>query len=118
VNWFRKDKDEKFMWPGFSEPMRVLEWIVDRVRAGGRANETPIGWIPRYQDIAWEGLDFLCEKFEELSAFDRIAWLAEVLGHEELFIDLHSHLPKGLIFEPRRAAIPHLLVGSRPAPAA
>ncbi len=99
VNWFRKDKDGKFMWPGFSENMRVLKWIVDRVRAGGRAKETPIGWMPRYHDIEWEGLDFPREKFEELQAFDRAAWRAEVLGHEELFIDLHSHLPKEMLFE-------------------
>jgi phosphoenolpyruvate carboxykinase (GTP) len=99
VNWFRKDKDGKFMWPGFSENMRILKWITDRVRAGGRAKETPIGWMPRYKDIDWEGMDFSQEKFEELQAFDRAAWRAEVLGHEELFIDLHSHLPKELMFE-------------------
>ena len=99
VNWFRKDKDGKFMWPGFSENMRVLKWIVDRVRAGGRAKETPIGWMPRYQDMEWEGLDFPREKFEELQTFDRPAWRAEVLGHEELFLDLHAHLPKELMFE-------------------
>lgn len=99
VNWFRKDKDGKFMWPGFSENMRVLKWIVDRVRAGGRAKETPIGWVPRYKDIEWAGLNFPEEKFEELQAFDRAAWRAEVLGHEELFIDLHAHLPKELMFE-------------------
>jgi phosphoenolpyruvate carboxykinase (GTP) len=99
VNWFRKDKDGKFMWPGFSENMRVLKWIVDRVRAGGRAKETPIGWVPRYQDIEWEGLDFPEEKFDELQKFDRAAWRAEVLGHEELFIDLHAHLPKEMMFE-------------------
>ncbi|HYC71857.1 MAG TPA: phosphoenolpyruvate carboxykinase (GTP) [Opitutaceae bacterium] len=99
VNWFRKDKEGKFIWPGFSENMRVLKWIVDRVRAGGRAKETPIGWVPRYQDIEWGGLDFAKESFEELQAFDRPAWRAEVLGHEELFIDLHAHLPKELMFE-------------------
>ena len=99
VNWFRKDKAGKFMWPGFSENMRVLKWIVDRVRAGGRAKETPIGWMPRYQDIEWDGLDYPREKFEELQAFDRLAWRAEVLGHEEVFLDLHAHLPKELVFE-------------------
>jgi phosphoenolpyruvate carboxykinase (GTP) len=99
VNWFRKDKDGKFMWPGFSENMRVLKWIVDRVRAGGRAKETPIGWMPRYQDMEWEGLDFSETKFDELQTFDRAAWRTEVLGHEELFIDLHAHLPKELMFE-------------------
>ncbi len=99
VNWFRKDKDGRFMWPGFSENMRVLKWIVDRVRAGGRAKETPIGWMPRYKDMEWEGLDFPREKFEELQEFDRVAWRAEVLGHEELFLDVHAHLPKELLFE-------------------
>ena len=99
VNWFRKDQDGKFIWPGFSENMRVLKWICDRVRAGGRAKETPIGWVPRYKDIDWTGLNFSEEKFEELQAFDRAAWRAEVLGHEELFLDLHAHLPKELVYE-------------------
>ena len=99
VNWFRKDKAGKFMWPGFSENMRVLKWVVDRVRAGGRAKETPIGWVPRYKDIDWTGMDFPEAKFEELQAFDRAAWRAEVLGHEELFLDLHASLPKELMFE-------------------
>jgi phosphoenolpyruvate carboxykinase (GTP) len=99
VNWFRKDKEGAFIWPGFSENMRVLKWIFDRVRAGGRARETPIGWLPRYKDIDWTGLDFPQGKFDELQAFDREAWRAEVLSHEELFLDLHSHLPKELVYE-------------------
>ena len=99
VNWFRKDAEGNFMWPGYSENMRILRWIFDRVRAGGRAKETPIGWVPRYKDIDWTGLRFPEEKFEELQAFDRPAWRAEVLGHEELFLDLHSHLPKELVYE-------------------
>jgi len=99
VNWFRKDKDGKFLWPGFSENMRVLKWIVDRARFGGRAKETPIGWMPRYEDMDWTGLDFSRERFEELQAFDREAWRTEVLSHEELFVDLHATLPKELMFE-------------------
>ena len=87
------------MWPGFSENMRVLKWIFDRVRAGGRANETAIGWLPRHKDIDWTGCDFPKEKFEELQAIDRAAWRAEVLSHEELFIDLHASLPKEMLFE-------------------
>ncbi len=99
VNWFRKDQAGKFMWPGYSENMRVLRWVFDRVRAGGRAKETPIGWVPRYKDIDWTGLDFPEQKFEDLQAFDRAAWRAEVLGHEELFLDLHAHLPKEMVYE-------------------
>jgi phosphoenolpyruvate carboxykinase (GTP) len=99
VNWFRKDQDGNFMWPGFSENMRVLKWVVDRAHGRTLGKETPIGWMPHYEDIEWTGLDFPEEKFEELQAFDREAWRAEVLGHEELFLDLHDRLPPEMIYE-------------------
>jgi phosphoenolpyruvate carboxykinase (GTP) len=99
VNWFRKDADGKFMWPGFGENMRVLKWIVDRARGRALGKETPIGWMPHYEDIEWQGLDFPKEKFDELQAFDRAAWREEVLGHEELFLDLHDRLPPETIYE-------------------
>jgi len=99
VNWFRKDKDGNFMWPGFSENMRVLKWVVDRAHGRALGRETPIGWTPRYTDIEWKGLDFPQEKFDELQAFDRDAWRQEVLGHEELFLDLHDRLPPEMIYE-------------------
>ncbi len=99
VNWFRKDADGNFMWPGFSENMRVLKWIVDRAHGRALAKETPIGWMPHYNDIQWEGLDFPKEKFDELQAFDRDAWKNEVLGHEELFVELHDRLPAETIYE-------------------
>ena len=99
VNWFRKDENGNFLWPGFSENMRVLRWIVERVQGHGRGRETPIGWVPRYEDIDWSGLDFSREAFEELMAVDRGAWRKEVIAHEELFIDLHDHLPPEMIYE-------------------
>ena len=99
VNWFRKNAEGKFIWPGFSENMRVLKWIVDRARGRALAKETPIGWMPHYEDIEWKGLDFPKEKFEELQAFDRQAWREEVLGHEELFLDLHDRLPPETVYE-------------------
>jgi phosphoenolpyruvate carboxykinase (GTP) len=99
VNWFRKDAEGKFLWPGFSENMRVLKWIVDRARGRALGRETPIGWVPRYEDIDWTGLDFPQDKFETLQHFDRAAWRAEVIGHEELFIDLHDRLPKEMVYE-------------------
>ncbi|MEO7969798.1 MAG: phosphoenolpyruvate carboxykinase (GTP) [bacterium] len=99
VNWFRKDKAGNFMWPGFGENMRVLKWIVDRARGRALACETPIGWVPHYEDIEWSGLDFPKEKFEALQAFDRNAWRQEVVGHEELFIELHDRLPPETIYE-------------------
>ena len=99
VNWFRKDADGKFLWPGFSENMRVVKWIVDRCRGRALAKETPIGWQPRYAEIDWTGSDFTHEQFTALQAIDRAAWRTEVIGHEELFIDLHSHLPKEMVYE-------------------
>ncbi len=99
VNWFRKDADGKFLWPGYRENMRVLKWIVDRAHGRASGQETPIGWTPRYEDILWEGLDFPRERFDELQHFDRQAWKAEVIQHEELFIELHDHLPPEMIYE-------------------
>src|SRR3984957_315853 len=99
VNWFRKDADGNFMWPGFRENMRVLKWIVDRAHGRGMAQETPIGWMPEYEDIDWTGLDYPREKFAEMQAFDRTAWRREVVGHEELFIELHDHLPSEMVYE-------------------
>ncbi len=99
VNWFRKDEDGRFLWPGFGENMRVLKWIVDRVHGRARAKETPIGWTPRHEDIDWEGLNYPEEKFDRLQAIDRSAWRDEVIGHERLFIDLHDHLPPEMIYE-------------------
>ena len=99
VNWFRKDGDGQFMWPGFSENMRVLKWIVDRTKGRALARETPIGWMPRYEDMEWKGMDLSKEKFEELQKFDREAWRREVIEHEELFIGLHDHLPKEMVYE-------------------
>jgi phosphoenolpyruvate carboxykinase (GTP) len=99
VNWFRKDASGEFLWPGFRENMRVLKWIVDRTRGQALARETPIGWMPRYQDMEWNGLEFSKEQFDELQAFDRASWRKEVIEHEELFIDLHAYLPPEMIFE-------------------
>ncbi len=99
VNWFRKDENGRFLWPGFSQNMRVLKWIVDRVHNRTGARETPVGWMPRYEDLDWSGLDFAKEEFDQLQQFDRRAWRSEVIGHEELFIDLHDHLPPEMVYE-------------------
>ena len=99
VNWFRKGADGKFLWPGFGDNMRVLKWIVDRARGRALARETPIGWMPHYEDLDWTGMDFPREQFEALQHFDRALWRQEVIGHEELFLDLHSRLPKEMIYE-------------------
>jgi phosphoenolpyruvate carboxykinase (GTP) len=99
VNWFRKDENGKFLWPGFSENMRVLKWIVDRAHGRAQGKETAIGWTPRYDDIEWAGLDFPRDRFERLQEVDRLTWRNELLGHEELFIKLHDHLPSEMVYE-------------------
>jgi len=99
VNWFRKSADGKFLWPGFRENMRVLAWIVDRVHGRVLARETPIGWMPRYEDLNWTGLSMSRETFDELQALNPAEWRREVMEHEGLFIDLHDHLPPEMIYE-------------------
>jgi phosphoenolpyruvate carboxykinase (GTP) len=99
VNWFRKDESGKFIWPGYGENLRVLLWIVDRVRGRAQGKETPIGWTPHYDDIRWKGLDFPQATFEQLQAVDRVQWKHEIMGHEELFLLLHDHLPPEMIYE-------------------
>ncbi|MGB8260882.1 MAG: phosphoenolpyruvate carboxykinase (GTP) [Terracidiphilus sp.] len=99
VNWFRKDSKGRFIWPGFGENMRVLKWIVGRVHGSAMARESAIGWMPRYEDLEWKGLEFSKKDFEHLQTVDRKLWRAEVMGHEELFIDLHDHLPPEMIYE-------------------
>jgi phosphoenolpyruvate carboxykinase (GTP) len=99
VNWFRKDKDGRYLWPGYGENIRVLKWIVERSNNHAKGVESPIGWMPRYEDLCWKGLeDFTMERFGELMAVDRQQWVAELLSHEELFTKLYDRLPKELIF--------------------
>jgi len=98
VNWFRKDENGQFVWPGFGENMRVLKWIVERAHGRAVSIESPIGWMPRYEDLDWRGLEeFTPEQFQTVMSLDRDAWNAEILSHEELFIKLYDRLPKELL---------------------
>ena len=106
VNWFRLDDNGNFIWPGYGENMRVLQWIVERVNGQALGVESPLGWVPRYEDLTWSGIDFDREKFTELMAIDREQWKTELLMHEELFIKLYDRLPRDLV------AIRELLVSS------
>jgi phosphoenolpyruvate carboxykinase (GTP) len=99
VNWFKKDENGKFLWPGFGENMRVLKWIVQRVHGGASSVESPIGWMPRYEDMDWTGLDdFTREDFYKIMSIDREPWKQELLGHEELFSKMYDKLPKEFFF--------------------
>jgi len=100
VNWFRRDENGKFIWPGFGENMRVLAWIVDRVHGRAFAVESPVGWMPRYEDMNWKGMeDFPKAKFYELMMIGREAGADEAHAHEELFDRFFDRLPKEFIYE-------------------
>jgi phosphoenolpyruvate carboxykinase (GTP) len=99
VNWFRKNAQGKFMWPGFGENARVLKWIVERVNGLAQAKETPLGWMPSYDDLDWDGLDFTKDDWDELMTVDGEALKAQALGHEELFLKLWDHMPKELLWQ-------------------
>lgn len=98
VNWFRKGEDGKFLWPGYGQNVRVLKWIVQRVKGGASAVESPIGWMPRYEDIDWNGLDFSKDDFTRLMTVDREPGKLELLSHERLFEQMYDKLPKEFTF--------------------
>ncbi|APR34237.1 phosphoenolpyruvate carboxykinase (GTP) [Paraburkholderia sp. SOS3] len=96
VNWFRKGPDGKFVWPGFGENMRVLQWMVGRIEGSAAAVEHAFGFSPRYEDIDWSGLDFTREQFEQVISLDDAAWKAELALHSDLFETLQHGLPVAL----------------------
>ena len=103
VNWFRKDEHGKFIWPGFGENMRVLKWIVDRVRGrAANANESVFGYMPRYEDLVWKGLDFPKDKFLKITEVDRNEALAEAEAQAEYFTIFGNRLPQAMEDERKR----------------
>ncbi len=101
VNWFRKDENGKFMWPGYGENMRVLKWIVDRVHNRVGAVEGPVGMMPHFKDITWEGLDFNKDKFVALMSIDKAEGLKDTEDQKKYFrpfID-QQRLPKEFVSE-------------------
>jgi phosphoenolpyruvate carboxykinase (GTP) len=97
VNWFRRDAQGRFIWPGFGENMRVLQWIVERCQGRARGTETPLGIMPRFEDLNWQGLEKLTPaQYAELTRIDSNAWQDELRSHDELFEKLGTHLPSAL----------------------
>ncbi len=99
VNWFRKNDQGKFMWPGFGENMRVLKWIVERAHGRAYARETALGWMPRPEDIDLEGLNLTESDFHALESLSTDEVKAEILSQEELFLKLAGDLPKEMVFQ-------------------
>ncbi len=98
VNWFRKNDKGEFIWPGFGQNLRVLKWIVQRIKGKASAVECPIGWRPRYRDMDWRGLeDYPKEIFSDMMIVDRELWKQELFSHEELFYKLYDRLPKEIL---------------------
>ncbi len=97
VNWFRVDDNGNFLWPGFGENMRVLKWIFDCANGQISGIEGPLGRMPQYEDIDWNGLEFSKKQFEEIMNIDPELWKKEIQLQEELFISLQDKLPKEII---------------------
>ncbi|MBA3543495.1 MAG: phosphoenolpyruvate carboxykinase (GTP) [Chthoniobacterales bacterium] len=97
VNWFRKGADGKFLWPGFGDNMRVLKWIIDRCEGRGGAEETPIGFVPRTEDLDIEGLkDVSKDTLADLLSVKPNEWKKELAGQQQFFETLGSDLPPEL----------------------
>lgn len=99
VNWFRKDEQGKFIWPGYGENMRALKWIVERCRGRSRGVESPLGWVPPYEELTWEGLSFSEEKFYKIMDIDREKARQEANDQQELFTRFGEHLPREMELE-------------------
>jgi phosphoenolpyruvate carboxykinase (GTP) len=99
VNWFRKDENGKFLWPGYGENMRVLAWILARAEGATGATETPLGWVPRPGDIDVEGLDVRPEQIAAATRIDLAEWGPELESQGELFGKLERTLPATIRLE-------------------
>ncbi len=99
ANWFRKDDKGNFIWPGFGENMRVIEWVVNRCRGEAGAVETPLGWTPSYGDIEWQGLDFPEDDFAALMALDPPSLKKQIELNQEFFGEVGAKLPEDILME-------------------
>ena len=94
VNWFRQNEQGKFMWPGFGDNLRVLEWVLDRVNGTGEADETPIGYTPKLSSIDLTGLDLKSNAMKELLTIDQTEWLEDLKLQEEFYAQFDDQLPQ------------------------
>ena len=97
VNWFRKNEQGKFVWPGYGENMRVLKWMIDRLEGKAPGEANIFGVSPTYAELNWTGLDFSDQQFQEVISIDKDAWRDELKLHDELFTKLAYNMPEELI---------------------
>jgi len=97
TNWFRKNADGKFIWPGYGENTRVLKWMIDRIEGEAQGVEHAVGVSPAYKDIRWVGLDFGQDLFDQVTDINKADWAAELKLHDELFDKLSHNLPQALV---------------------
>ena len=109
VNWFRKDAEGRFVWPGFGQNMRVLKWIVERCAGTAKGRPTPLGIGPDFDDLDWRGLQYAPERFAQATGIDRAAWQRELVAHDELFARVGERRPDALVSE--RAKLEERLSG-------
>jgi phosphoenolpyruvate carboxykinase (GTP) len=99
VNWFRRDADGKFLWPGYGENLRVLEWVLSRCAGRVGATETPIGRLPRPEDLNVKGLNVSADALKALLSVDPALWKKEVAEIRTYLEQYGSRLPAGLLEE-------------------
>jgi phosphoenolpyruvate carboxykinase (GTP) len=99
VNWFRKDRNGNFLWPGYGENMRVLKWIVDRAQGKVGGQETPIGWVPKAGDLDLSGLDIPPEAVNEATSVNLQDWKIELESQEEFFSQFGNKMPTTLLLQ-------------------
>jgi len=97
VNWFRKNNEGKFIWPGFGENSRVLKWIYERAAGKGEAIETPIGYLPKNLDVS--GLEVSQADMKDLFSVDKKAWLQEASQMRTYLQQYGDRVPKGITNE-------------------
>src|SRR5690606_34086391 len=104
VNWFRQDKNNRFIWPGYGENLRVLRWIADRCEGKAGASETPIGYVPRKEDLDLRGLDIDAAAVDTLLSIDAAAWRQEIEAIGKYLDEFGDRVPAKLREEQRAVA--------------
>ncbi|HME90633.1 MAG TPA: phosphoenolpyruvate carboxykinase domain-containing protein, partial [Myxococcaceae bacterium] len=96
VNWFRKDRDGKFLWPGYGENMRVLKWIIDRAKGKVGGKETLLGWVPKPGDLDLSGLDIQNDAIQQATTIDQGEWKKELESLDDFFKQFGKSIPQAL----------------------